>query len=88
MFSQDEISILLQDAETHVLENISDHVTRLKHDWNKNYDPEEHFGQFEESVRTFVNEISRWRPDGDYKPALAADVGACTGRYLGYVVRI
>lgn len=68
VFSEEEIDSLLREAEAQVLRRIPEHISRLRRDWGEDYDPKEHFSQFEDAVRTFVKEIS-WR--ADYEPVLA-----------------
>lgn len=62
VFSEDEIDSIMREVEIDVLTRVSDHVDRIKSNWDKDYPPEGYFDQFERAIRTFMNEIS-WRAD-------------------------
>ena len=58
VFSEEEMSDLLREAQTHVLERIPDHIQRIRDTWERQYDPEQHFESFERSIATFATEIA------------------------------
>jgi PAS domain-containing protein len=60
VFSDEEIETLLDYAEEHVLKRIPYHVNRLRRSWDKDYEPEEYFREFQMAVRTFVGAM-KWR---------------------------
>ena len=62
VLSDDEIDSILRDVEPGVMKRVSDHVSRVRLDWNRDYPPDDHFDQLCHSVHTFANEMS-WRAD-------------------------
>lgn len=62
VLSDDEIDTILRDVEPGVMRCVSDHVSRVRLDWNGNYPPNGHFDQLCHAVRTFAREMS-WRAD-------------------------
>ena len=62
VLSDGEIDSILRDVEPAVMKCVSDHVSRVRLDWNSDYPPDDHFDQLCHAVRTFANEMS-WRAD-------------------------
>jgi hypothetical protein len=48
---------ILNDVEREVLGRIGFHVDRLRRDWDHDYDPEDHFGNFRSAVNHFVEAL-------------------------------
>jgi hypothetical protein len=55
VLSDEEKDEILREVETEVLSRISDHVERLRDEWEQDSDPEDYFDSFKRSVKLFVN---------------------------------
>jgi hypothetical protein len=58
---------ILADVETDVLQRIDNHVNRLRADWDKDYPPEDHFENFEKSLKLFAHALA---DKADYRKVL------------------
>ncbi len=58
VFTAKEIEDLLNLAETEVLPSISQHIDRLRRDWDGDSSPDDYFEPFEEAVKSFTTALS------------------------------
>jgi hypothetical protein len=57
VFSNSEIATILGDVHSSVLNAFPRHVERLRQSWKPEYSPGEYFASFQESIKTFLNEL-------------------------------
>lgn len=49
---------ILEDVNAEVLGKLDEHVYRVRENWDRDYDPEEHFDKFRSSVKIFAEALS------------------------------
>ena len=54
---KDEIQLILNDVEANVLDNLSEHVSRVAREWDQNYPPDDQFEPLKKSIDIFAREL-------------------------------
>ncbi len=65
VLTDNEKDSILADVKTKVLGRINYHVIRLKKEWRHDYPPEDHFDDFTNAIKVFVNALGK-RTNSDF----------------------
>jgi Novel STAND NTPase 3 len=69
LLTEEEKDQILTYVEEEVLSRITDHVQRVREEWGRDYPPDDHFDNFQRSLKLFAGELS-WKKD--YSGAITA----------------
>lgn len=56
VLSEVEIHEIMDEVEEHVFNCLEEHVSRIQKEWGNEYDPADHFDNFEKAIRAFAAE--------------------------------
>ena len=63
VLTDSELTCVLSTVESQVLDQLDEHVDRVRSDWDTNNDPANHFDELEEAIRDLVREVAPNRED-------------------------